>query len=204
VSTCSATSHSPTATVEVDAKSVNTRHVILDRDGVLNREAPAQGYILTRADFHWLPGTLEGLAMLHGAGLRLSVATNQSAVGRGLMDPAQLADIMSHMRAEAAAAGGPIDAVFYCPHGPDEGCDCRKPKPGLLNDAVQASGIDPGHTLFVGDDLRDVDAARAAGIAPVLLRTGKGAATELQLRNRGFTLPIYDNLLQFARELTDL
>jgi D-glycero-D-manno-heptose 1,7-bisphosphate phosphatase len=180
---------------------VNTRHVILDRDGVLNAEAPEHGYILTRADFHWLPGALEALALMHGAGVRLSVATNQSAVGRGLMDQAQLEDILARMRAQAAAAGGPIDAVFYCPHAPDDGCDCRKPRPGLLTAAVTASGIEPGQTLFAGDDVRDVEAAQAAGVAPVLLRTGKGVHAEAQLRNRGITLPIYDNLLHFAREL---
>jgi D-glycero-D-manno-heptose 1,7-bisphosphate phosphatase len=180
---------------------VNTRHVILDRDGVLNAEPPEHGYILTRADFHWLPGALEALALMHGAGLRLSVATNQSPVGRGLMDAAQLEDIMAHMRAQAAAAGGPIDAVFYCPHAPDDDCDCRKPRPGLLIAAVTASGIETVQTLFAGDDVRDVEAAQAAGVAPVLLRTGKGARAEAQLRNRGITLPIYDNLLHFAREL---
>jgi D-glycero-D-manno-heptose 1,7-bisphosphate phosphatase len=181
---------------------VNTRHIILDRDGVLNREAPQDGYILSAMDFDWLPGALQALTLLHGAGIRLSVATNQSAVGRGLMSRAQLEDILSHMRARAAAAGGPIDAVFYCPHAPDESCDCRKPKPGLVTAAVKASAIDAAHTVFAGDDVRDVQAALAAGVAPVLLRTGKGARAETQLRQLGLTVPIYDDLLQFARTLT--
>ncbi len=118
------------------------------------------------------------------------------------MSRAQLEDILAQMRAQATAAGGPIDAVFYCPHAPEEGCECRKPRPGLLNAAVKASAIEPSHTLFAGDDVRDVEAALAAGIAPVLLRTGKGALAEAQLRNRGVTLPVYDSLLHFARELT--
>jgi D-glycero-D-manno-heptose 1,7-bisphosphate phosphatase len=180
---------------------VNARHVILDRDGVLNREAPEQGYILAPVDFHWLPGALEALALMHGAGIRLSVASNQSAAGRGLMTRDQLEDVMAHMRAEATAAGGPLDAVFYCPHAPDAGCDCRKPRPGLLTAAVRAAGIDAGETVLAGDDLRDVEAAEAAGVAAVLLRTGKGARAETQLRKRGVTLPIYDDLLHFAREL---
>lgn len=180
---------------------MNTRHVILDRDGVLNREASEHGYILAPADFHWLPGVLEALALMHGAGVRLSVASNQSAVGRGLMTRDQLEDIMTHMRVEAAAAGGPLDAVFYCPHAPDEGCDCRKPLPGLLTAAVRVAGIDASETVLAGDDLRDVEAAEAAGVMAVLLRTGKGARAETQLRKRGVTLPIYDNLLHFAREL---
>ena len=178
------------------------RHVILDRDGVLNREAPDHGYILSSADFQWLPGSLSALALLHGAGIRLSVATNQSPVGRGLITLQRLEEIHDHMRVQAAAAGGPIDAVFYCPHGPDEGCDCRKPRPGLLTAAVKASGIDIRHTVFAGDDVRDVEAALSAGVAPVLLRTGKGVRAETQLRGRGFTVPVYDDLLQFARALT--
>ena len=181
---------------------VNTLHVILDRDGVLNREAPDDGYILSAAEFNWLPGTLEALTLLHGAGIRISVATNQSAVGRGLMTLAQLEDILSHMRTRAAAAGGPIDAVFYCPHTPDEGCDCRKPRPGLVTAAVTASAIDAGHTVFAGDDIRDVEAALAAGVTPVLLRTGKGARAETQLQKLGLTVPIFDDLLHFARTLT--
>jgi D-glycero-D-manno-heptose 1,7-bisphosphate phosphatase len=195
-------SRSPTATANFRIDPVNTRHVILDRDGVLNREAPEHGYILAPADFHWLPGALEGLALMHGAGIRLSIATNQSAVGRGLMNQTQLEQIMAHMRTQAAAAGGPIDAVFCCPHAPHDGCECRKPQPGLVIAAVKASGIEPGQTLLAGDDVRDVEAAQAAGVAPVLLRTGKGVHTEAQLRKRGFTPPIYDNLLHFARELT--
>lgn len=176
--------------------------MILDRDGVLNREAPDHGYILRPGDFQWLPGALEGLAVLHQAGIRLSVASNQSAVGRGLLSRVELDEIMDHMRAQAAAAGGPIDAVFYCPHAPDEDCDCRKPKPGLLLDAVRAAGIGAEQTQFAGDDIRDVEAALAAGVSAVLLRTGKGAATEALVRDRGLTIPVYDSVLQFARELT--
>jgi D-glycero-D-manno-heptose 1,7-bisphosphate phosphatase len=181
---------------------VNTLHVIVDRDGVLNHEAPTGGYILSVVDFNWLPGALQALTLLHGAGIRVSVATNQSAVGRGLMTVTQLQDILSHMRAQAAAVGGPIDAVFYCPHTPDEGCDCRKPRPGLVTAAVKASAIDAGHTVFAGDDVRDVEAALAAGVTPVLLRTGKGARAETLLQKLGFSVPIYDDLLQFARTLT--
>ena len=181
---------------------MNIRHVILDRDGVLNREAPDHSYILCVAEFVWLPGALQALALLHGAGIRISVATNQSAVGRDLMTLAQLEDILSHMRARAAAVGGPIDAVFYCPHAPDAGCDCRKPRPGLVTAAVKASAIDAGHTVFAGDDIRDVEAALAAGVTPVLLRTGKGARAETQLDELGITVSIYDDLLQFARTLT--
>ena len=161
---------------------MSVRHLILDRDGVLNREAPACGYILRPEDFHWLPGSLEALAMLHQAGVRLSVATNQSAVGRGLMDQARLESIHARMQEEAEACGGPLAAVFCCPHAPGAHCDCRKPAPGLILAALQAGAIPAAQTLVVGDDVRDIEAAQAARVAAVLVRTGKGERAQRQLR----------------------
>ena len=175
--------------------------MILDRDGVLNREAPAGQYILSVADFEWLPGTLQALGVMHRAGLRLSVATNQSAVGRGLMTLERLQEILDHMQAQADAAGGHISAVYFCPHGPHEDCDCRKPRPGMLKAALADSGIEAAQTVFAGDDVRDVEAALAAGISPVLLRSGKGLKSEETLRARGLAVPVYDDLMQFARTL---
>ncbi|HEY4339912.1 MAG TPA: D-glycero-beta-D-manno-heptose 1,7-bisphosphate 7-phosphatase [Steroidobacteraceae bacterium] len=182
---------------------MNVRHLILDRDGVLNREAPDAGYILRPQDFHWLPGALEALALLHQAGVRLSVATNQSAVGRGLMDQAGLESIHSHMRAEAQACGGPLSAVLYCPHAPQENCDCRKPAPGLILAAMRQSAVPAAQTLLVGDDVRDIEAARAAGVAAVLVRTGKGEQAQERLRASGVAILVYDSLLDLAHRLVD-
>jgi D-glycero-D-manno-heptose 1,7-bisphosphate phosphatase len=182
---------------------VTVRHLILDRDGVLNREAPDSGYILRADDFQWLPGALGALAMLHKAGVRLSVATNQSALGRGLMGAEQLESIHSRMCEEAAGAGGPLDAVLFCPHAPGEHCDCRKPAPGLILAAMQASAIPAAQTLLVGDDVRDVEAARAAGVAAVLVRTGKGNRAAALLRDSGVMIPVYHGLPDLARHLVD-
>jgi D-glycero-D-manno-heptose 1,7-bisphosphate phosphatase len=182
---------------------VKTRHLILDRDGVLNREAPDAGYVLRPEDFQWLPGSLQALAMLRNAGVRLSVATNQSAIGRGLMDQERLELIQARMCAEAAAAGGRLDAVFFCPHAPAEHCDCRKPAPGLILAAMQSCAIPAAQTLLVGDDVRDVEAARAAGVAAVLVRTGKGDRAAALLRDSGVVIPVYDTLLDLARQLVD-
>jgi D-glycero-D-manno-heptose 1,7-bisphosphate phosphatase len=179
----------------------NIRHVILDRDGVLNEEAPDGGYILTVGDLHWLPGSLEGLALLQSHGIRVSVATNQSAVGRGLMEIEALEAILSAMDREVSAAGGALAAIFYCPHAPDAHCNCRKPRPALLNAAVVAAEIAAAQTVFVGDDGRDLEAARAAGIAAALVRSGKGRRTETLLQPQGLAIPVFDDLLQFAREL---
>jgi D-glycero-D-manno-heptose 1,7-bisphosphate phosphatase len=179
------------------------RHLILDRDGVLNREAPEHGYILAPEDFVWLPGSLQALATLTRLGLRISVATNQSAVGRGLMTLAQLERVLALMRAQAEAAGAHIDAVYFCPHAPEAHCDCRKPAPGLILSALQDAGIPASQTLVVGDDVRDVAAAHAAGVRAVMVRTGKGAQPTTQLPERDALLPVFDDLAQIARNFAD-
>ena len=176
------------------------RHVILDRDGVLNREAPEAGYIREPGEFFWLPGALEALALLRGAGLHLSVATNQSGVGRGLMTLTQLEAIHERMRNEAAANGGALDTVLFCPHAPDDGCECRKPAPGLIREALARSGIGATESLVVGDDRRDLEAASRAGVQAALVRTGKGRKTETLLRG-GEKVPTYDDLPQLARAI---
>jgi D-glycero-D-manno-heptose 1,7-bisphosphate phosphatase len=175
------------------------RHVILDRDGVLNYEAPEGGYVREPSQFRWLPGALAGLALLRGAGLRLSVATNQAGVGRGLMSLAQLAAVHERMQTEAAAHGGALDAVLYCPHAPEEQCACRKPAPGLIQAAVARSGIAASDSLVVGDDRRDLEAAQRAGVAAALVRTGKGRQTEALLGNAA--VPAYDDLQELARAI---
>lgn len=181
-------------------KPTTFRHLILDRDGVLNREPADGGYVRTPAEFDWLPGVLEALSMLHRAGVRLTVATNQAGVGRGLVAAPQLAAVHAHMQEQAASAGGPLDAVLVCPHAPEAQCLCRKPAPGLIQGAIARSGIPARETLVVGDDGRDLEAARRAGVAAALVRTGKGRRTEAQLS--GTDVVAYDDLLQLARALT--
>jgi D-glycero-D-manno-heptose 1,7-bisphosphate phosphatase len=175
------------------------RHLVVDRDGVLNREAADGGYVRTPEAFQWLPGVLEALTRLAAAGVRLSVATNQSGVGRGLMTLADLGAVHARMQADAAAHGAPLAAVFSCPHAPEEGCACRKPAPGLLLAALESSGIAPAQTLAVGDDERDLEAARRAGLAFALVRTGKGRRAEAQIAAAG--VPAYDDLLGLAAAL---
>ena len=175
------------------------RHVILDRDGVLNYEAPEGSYVRDPSEFHWLPGALEGLALLRRAGVRLSVATNQAGVGRGVMSLEQLAAVHERMQREAAAQGAALDAVLYCPHAPEEQCACRKPAPGLIQAAVARSGIAAGDSIVVGDDRRDLEAAERAGVAAALVRTGKGRRTEALLGNAA--VPAYDDLHELARAI---
>lgn len=137
--------------------------VILDRDGVLNRRMAKAEYVRSWADWHWLPGSLEALGRLGRAGYRILVVTNQAGIARGAMTEDDLADIHARMQADAAAAGGPIEAVYHCPHGWDDGCDCRKPKPGMLFAAQRRYHLDLSRVPFVGDDDRDGEAAAAAG-----------------------------------------
>lgn len=172
------------------------RHVILDRDGVLNVERSDGGYVEDWSQWQWIPGSLEGLGMLSAAGVHISVATNQAGVGRGLIARGALDAIHACMIAEAAHAGGIIDRVFVCPHLPDSGCDCRKPAPGLLLKAMEAARIPAEATAAVGDDLRDMQAARAAGITPVLVRTGKGRLSEAALA--GSAITVFNDLREFA------
>lgn len=171
-------------------------HVLLDRDGVLNIEPADGGYVLDWSQWRWQPEALAGLRALHDAGIRVSIVTNQSAVGRGLMTRTELDQIHRRMRAEAEQAGARIDAVYACPHAPAAHCDCRKPAPGLLQRAIDDAGIPAQRTLMVGDDLRDVQAARSAGVPACLLRTGKGAHAAARIN--ALEVPVFDDLSEFA------
>ena len=175
------------------------RHVILDRDGVLNREADGAGCVADPSQFQWLPGALEGLAILRRAGVHLSVATNQSAVGRGLISLEQLAAVHERMQSDASAHGGALDTVLFCPHAPEEECACRKPAPGLIQAAITRSGISAAESIVVGDDRRDLEAASRAGVAAALVRSGKGRQTEQLIC--GSDIPVYDDLTQLARDV---
>lgn len=146
-----------------------TPTVLLDRDGVLNKKPPRAEYVRTWADFEWLPGAKEALKLFNDAGYRVIVVSNQAGIARGAMTEADLASIHDHMKEETAQAGGRIDAIYYCPHGWDDNCDCRKPKPGMLFQAQREHHLDLSRTPFIGDDERDAEAADAAGCPALLL-----------------------------------
>ena len=137
--------------------------VILDRDGVLNTRPPRGEYVRSWGEWRWLPGTLEALRTLKEAGYRIIVVSNQAGVARGAMTLADVEVIHDRIREEVRGSGGEIDAIFYCPHGWDDGCECRKPKPGMLFQAQREFHLDLSRTLLIGDDERDGQAADAAG-----------------------------------------
>ncbi len=157
------------------------RLIILDRDGVINHDS--EQFIKSPDEWRPIPGSLEAIARLNRAGYRCVVATNQSGVGRGLLDFATLNAIHDKMHRALALAGGRIDAVFYCPHTADARCDCRKPKPGMLVEIGRRFNVELTGVPCIGDGLRDLQAADAVGSQPMLVLTGKGEKT---LRDGGF------------------
>lgn len=137
--------------------------LLLDRDGVLNRRMPRAEYVCDWSDWVWLPDVLEALRRLKEANWRTAVITNQPGIARGHLTLEKLHEIHDRMRAEARAAGGDIGPIYFCPHNWDDGCDCRKPRPGMLFQAQREMTLDLTRTAFVGDDERDGEAAAAAG-----------------------------------------
>ncbi|HKB82154.1 MAG TPA: D-glycero-beta-D-manno-heptose 1,7-bisphosphate 7-phosphatase [Burkholderiales bacterium] len=150
--------------------------VILDRDGVINQDSDQ--FIKNTTEWKPIPGSLEAIAKLNHAGYRVVVASNQSGIGRGLLDMGALNAINDKMYRVLAQVGGRIDALFYCPHAAEANCDCRKPKPGMFIDIAQRFNVDLAGVPSVGDSLRDLQAAAAAGAQPMLVLTGKGARTK--------------------------
>lgn len=149
--------------------------VILDRDGVINHDSSA--FVKSPDEWVALPGSLEAIARLSQAGWRVVVASNQSGLARGLFSTETLNAIHAKMRSELAQLGGHIDSIFLCPHGPDDGCACRKPKPGMFLDIAHRYDIDLQNVPAVGDSLRDLQASADAGCTPWLVLTGNGRKT---------------------------
>ncbi len=150
--------------------------VLLDRDGVVNQDS--DDYIKSVDEWKPIPGSLQAIARLCDADFTVVVVSNQSGIARGLLDREDLRQIHREMHRQVEAAGGRISGVFVCPHGPEEGCGCRKPQPGLLLDVERSLGIPVAGAPLVGDKPADLEAARRAGCEPILVRTGKGAAAE--------------------------
>jgi len=150
--------------------------IILDRDGVINFDS--DHFIKSPAEWKPIPGSLEAIARLTQAGYRVVVASNQSGIDRGLFDMDTLNAIHEKMHRAVRTAGGRIDAIFYCPHSADSKCDCRKPKPGMFERIAGCFNVDLTHSFAIGDSLRDLQAAAAAGARPVLVLSGKGKNTQ--------------------------
>jgi D-glycero-D-manno-heptose 1,7-bisphosphate phosphatase len=171
--------------------------VILDRDGVINYDSEA--YIKSPDEWQPLPGSLEAIAELHRHGRRVVVVSNQSAVGRGLISEATLAAIHAKMVSAIVAAGGAVSGVYHCPHRPEDGCECRKPAPGMLMQVARDFGCTLTGVPFVGDKVSDVEAALAVRARPILVRTGSGTAAAAALRSR--PVEVYADLAEAVTHL---
>ena len=172
--------------------------VVLDRDGTINHDSDQ--YIKSPAEWRPIKGSLEAIARLTQAGYRVVVATNQSGIARGLFDTATLNAIHDTMQRAVHRAGGRIDAIFFCPHADESGCECRKPRPGMLLEIGRRMNAPLAGVPMVGDALRDLQAAAAVGARPVLVLTGKGRKT----RDAGGLPPgteIYPDLAAYAAHL---
>ena len=172
--------------------------VILDRDGTINHDS--DHYIKSLDEWRPIKGSLEAIARLTQAGYRVVVATNQSGIARGLFTTRTLFEIHDALQRAAAQAGGRIDAFFFCPHADAAGCECRKPKPGMLLEVARRFNVSLGDTHMVGDSLKDVQAAVAAGARPVLVLTGKGAKTQAE-GNLPRGTQVFPDLAAFAEHL---
>jgi len=165
--------------------------VILDRDGVINEDSDA--FIRTVDEFVPLPGSLGAIKRLKQAGYQVAVATNQSGISRGYLNLNTLHAMHDKLNVLLDELDTKIDGVFYCPHGPDDDCDCRKPKPGLYLQISQKFNVSLEGVPVIGDSLRDLEAARAVGAEPILVRTGKGLRTIAA--GKGLEgVPVFENL----------
>ena len=167
----------------MDQKRLLQKVVFLDRDGVINRDSP--NYIKSWSEFEFLPGSLEAIKILTLNGFAVIVITNQSVISRNMVSAKELEYIHNRMKEVVESRGGKIKDIFFCPHLPKDGCDCRKPKPGLIYQAQKAYRIDIASSAMVGDSAKDIECAGNAGCAcRILVRTGNVAETEKMLAEK--------------------
>lgn len=173
--------------------------LILDRDGVINKES--RHFVKSAEEWSPLPGSIGAIAALSKAGYTVTVASNQSGLARGLFDNDALQSMHKKLQGLVADKGGHIDRIVICPHGPDDDCDCRKPKPGLLIQLGAYYEVSLAGVPVIGDSLRDLEAAAAAGARPILVRTGNGRETEKALPGELASIEIFDDLAAAAAAL---
>ena len=173
-----------------------SKTIVLDRDGVINQDS--SDYIKSAEEWVPIEGSIEAIAKLHRGGYGVVIASNQSGLARGYFDEAALAGMHDKLNLLVEDARGLVSAIFYCPHSPDARCSCRKPKTGLLEQAEIELGISLVDSYFVGDSLKDLQAAWAFNMTPILVRTGKGLETELSLSNKQKSRTLVFNNLKSA------
>ena len=183
--------------------------IIIDRDGVINQDSDA--YVKTVDEWIEIPGSAKAIADLYKAGSRIAVATNQSGIARNYFTEKTLADMHDKMTALVEEQGGKFSTIKYCPHGPDDQCDCRKPLAGLITQIEDELNMSAKDAYLVGDSLRDLQAGEAKGCKPILVMTGKGEKTLLKIMSSDESntittaiknVPVYSDLAHFSRRVT--
>jgi len=175
------------------------KFIILDRDGVINQDS--DDYIKSAEEFIPIEGSLAAIAKLKRAGYRIVVATNQSGIARGLYDLDTLHRIHDKLHRLLQNEGTHLDGIFYCPHGPDDICHCRKPKPGMYLDIAKRYDVDLNKVTIVGDSLRDLQAAITVKAKPILVKTGKGERTIKNHAKEITNISIYDSLADYVNSI---
>ena len=174
-----------------------TRYIILDRDGVINQDS--DDFIKSPNEWRPINGSLEAIALLNQHDYRVVVITNQSGIARGLFTLQTLQAIHHKMLSAVRDAGGEIDSIYFCPHGPDDQCQCRKPRPGLIKQFSQEHHVDLAGLPMIGDSMRDLQVAITVGAQPILVRSGKGERIVDQAAK--INIPIYENLYEASTTL---
>ena len=184
-------------------KLSKTKWILLDRDGVINQDSP--NYIRTPEQWQPISGSLEAITKLTLANISIAVITNQSGVGRGLYSIDELNKINKKMIKQVSLLGGKINDIFFCPHTPEKNCLCRKPEPGLIHQFAKKYQIDlkSENLFFVGDALRDLQAAVAAHCCPILVKTGNGQKTSQLEHPVLHNTPVFSHLADFVNHLLD-
>ena len=175
---------------------MTARVVILDRDGVINEDS--DNYIRSLADWRPIAGSIEAIAALSQAGYSVAIATNQSGLGRGYFELEALESIHAKLNELVAEQGGAVSGIFYCPHTPEEHCQCRKPATGLLRAIESELCLSVQNAFFIGDSLKDLQAGEAAGCRPVLVKTGKGMQTLAKIQRADVALDNPKDIPVFA------
>ena len=173
------------------------RYILLDRDGVINQDSDK--FIKSPEEWLPIPGSLEAIALLNAHGYKVAIVTNQSGISRGLFDESTLTAIHAKMSDLVQQQGGNITAIYHCPHGPDDHCECRKPKSGLLKQFAHDFDVDLTTTCVIGDSLRDLQAGEDVGAEPILVKTGKGQKT--LINNPNLNALVFENLYDAAQSI---
>jgi D-glycero-D-manno-heptose 1,7-bisphosphate phosphatase len=185
----------------VPGQQAHNQLVILDRDGVINQDS--REFVKSVDEWLPLPGSIEAIAALSLAGFTVAVASNQSGLARGLFSQEALDEMHHKLRSLVEARGGRIDHIAICPHGPNDGCDCRKPRPGLLHQVAARFDLALDGVPVIGDSLRDLQAAVAAGARPILVRSGNGRKAEQELPAELAETEVFDDLAAAAIALLE-